>query len=263
MRCHLFIDEVGNGDLKGAANNDNERYLSLTGIITTLEAYERRFIPRVNDFKVEIFGADLAPRVVFHRREIMRREGVFAALRDESVKARFDAGLLRLFEELPYLVHTVVIDKREHIETYGVWRFDPYHYCLHILIERYVLWLKRHGFTGDVTAEPRNVRPDRRLKESYRGIFHNGTDHVPAPTVQAHLTTKELKFTPKTANCPAMQICDLIAYPSFKAIKRERLSEPAPDDFGQRVVSILEQSKYGRHPQTQKIWGYGKKWLPK
>lgn len=263
MRCHLFIDEVGNGDLKGATTIDNERYLSLTGIITTLEAYERRFAPLVRDFKAEIFGPELAPQAVLHRREIMRREGVFAALRDEDLKLKFDEGMLRLFRELPYLVLTVVIDKRDHMETYGVWRFDPYHYCLHILIERYVLWLKRHQYIGDVTAEPRNAGPDRRLKDSYRGIYSNGTDHIPASTIQRYLSTKELKFTPKSANCPAMQICDLLAYPSFKALKRERLGEPEPQDFGQRVVRILEESKYARHPGSGKIWGIGKKWLPK
>jgi hypothetical protein len=263
MRCHLFIDEVGNGDLRGASSIDNERYLSLTGIITTLEAYERQFIPQVQSLKEQIFGPEIASRVIFHRREIMRREGVFAALRDEGQKSRFDDGMLKLFQDLPYLVHTVVIDKRDHMETYGVWHFDPYHYCLHILIERYVLWLRRHNYTGDVAAEPRNSGPDRRLKESYRGIYNNGTDHIPARTVQRYLTTKELKFTPKSANCPAMQMCDLLAYPSFKAIKREKLGEEPLQDFGQRVVTILEETKYGRNPNNGKIWGIGKKWLPK
>src|SRR4051794_20988562 len=34
MTCRLFVDEVGNGDLNGAATDPNIRYLSLTGIIT-------------------------------------------------------------------------------------------------------------------------------------------------------------------------------------------------------------------------------------
>lgn len=135
MRCHLFIDEVGNGDLRGSANNDNERYLSLTGLITRLDMYERRFIPEVEAFKREIFGAEVAANVIFHRREILRREGYFSILRDPSIAARFDAGLLQLFRNLPYLITTVTIDKREHLNTYAVWHYDPYHYCLRVLVE--------------------------------------------------------------------------------------------------------------------------------
>lgn len=60
-----------------------------------------------------------------------------------------------------------------------------------------------------------------------------------------------------------MQVCDLLAYPSYKAIKNERLGQPQPDDFGKKVIDILEKWKYGRHPKTHRIWGVGKKWLPK
>jgi hypothetical protein len=263
MRCHLFIDEVGNGDLGAAAKIDNERYLSLTGIVTRLDLYEERFLPDVRTFKNNIFGDRIGPNIVLHRREIMRREGPFAMLRDEHLKQRFDVDLLRLFQALPYLVYTVVIDKREHLDTYGVWRFDPYHYCLHVLIERYVLWMKRHKYVGDVTAEPRSSKADRRLKDSYRGIYLNGTDHISPQIIQEHLTSRELKFTPKIANCPAMQICDLLAYPSYKNIRNEKLGQHQQADFGKLVVNILEKWKNARHPKTRQIWGVGKKWLPK
>lgn len=263
MRCHLFIDEVGNGDLNGSAHIDNERYLSLTGIITRLDLYENRFIPELRAFKAEIFGAEIGPSVILHRREIMRKEGVFAVLRDPDLRARFDDGLLRLFRELPYLLTTIVIDKREHLETYGVWHFDPYHYCLRALVERYVLWMRRRQHQGDVITEPRNRTPDKKVKASFARIYEHGTEHISAAIIQAHLTSKEVKFSPKRNNCPAMQICDMLAYPSFKGMKHERLGGEVPDDYGRRIFEVLNQWKYARNPTTHVLTGWGKKWLPK
>ena len=60
-----------------------------------------------------------------------------------------------LIEDLPYIANTVLIDKRAHVEKYGEWHNNPYHYCMIALIERYVLWLRRHKLTGDVVAEPK------------------------------------------------------------------------------------------------------------
>ena len=50
---------------------------------------------------------------------------------------------------------SLLIDRQEHSEKYPVWQFNPYHYCMRALVERYVLWLNRHKLTGDVLAEPR------------------------------------------------------------------------------------------------------------
>ena len=263
MRCSLFIDEVGNGDLQGSADDDNERYLSLTGIITRLDIYQKRFIPEILEFKIDIFGPDVGPKLVFHRREITRKENEFAALHDAELCAKFDNGLLHLFRQLPYLATTIVMDKREHLKTYAVWHFDPYHYCLTTMIERYVLWMGRHGYTGDVAIEPRSKKHDKQLKQSFTRIYDRGTENIPASTMQKHLTSREIKFTPKSANCPAMQVCDLLAYPSYKAMKYERLGLKSPEDFGARVVDILERWKYARNPNTLSRVGWGKKWLPK
>jgi hypothetical protein len=70
---------------------------------------------------------------------------------------------------------TVVIDKLKHSQRYQVWRFDPYHYCLAILVERYVLWLRAQKSVGDVMAESRGGKEDRRLKDSFNRVFTGGS----------------------------------------------------------------------------------------
>jgi hypothetical protein len=46
MRFRLFIDEVGNGDLKGAETDPNVRFLSLSGVITRLDLHDERIHPK-------------------------------------------------------------------------------------------------------------------------------------------------------------------------------------------------------------------------
>jgi len=260
MIPRLYIDEVGNGDLAGSANDDNVRYLSLTGLITFDHYHARRFTPEFGRFKTTVFGR---PDLILHRREIIRREGAFKILHTDPGKAMlFDQGLKNLAARLPYLAATVTIDKRAHLAQYQTWRFDPYHYCLRCLVERYVSWLKRHGLRGYVAIEPRFRRVDKKVKNSFRLLYEEGTENVSKETMQQHLLSHDIQFIPKAANHATMQLCDLLAHPSYRSMKFERVGDPEPQDYGTALVEILRERKYCRNPTTGRIDGWGRKWLP-
>jgi len=259
MICRLFIDEVGNSDLNGSARDDNVRYLSLTGVLTTMDYHDARITPSLAALKLAAFGtAD----IILHRREIVRREGKFAVLRDAEPARIFDEGLRLFMRSMPYLVITVTIDKRVHLATYERWRFDPYHYCLTCLIERYVSYLNRHDFQGDVIIEPRFPAADHRVRTSFAHLYDQGTTILSAAMIQKRLLSRDIRFETKKANLAAMQLCDMLAHPSYRSMKTEREGVVLPPDFGSSVVDILSESRYARHPVTMKIDGWGRKWLP-
>jgi hypothetical protein len=262
MTCRLFIDECGNADLKGAADDPNVRYLSLTGIVMKSAAHARRLQPALEALKAVHFGEPGDNSVILHRREIMRREGCFSVLRDPDRREAFDADLLALVEEQPFQAITVTIDKKEHLERYRVWRFDPYHYCLTCLVERYVQWMDRHDLTGDVVIEARFKKVDKKLKASFSRLWHEGTDRVPARIMQARLLSKDIGMYVKAANIAGLQLCDLIAYPSYRDMRKTRDGEKRPDDFGTRIADLLIEKKYARNPRNRRIEGWGTKWLP-
>jgi hypothetical protein len=218
--------------------------------------------PRMDAFKKEMFGAPPKP-VIFHRREIMNRQGPFSILKDPAVRAQFDDRLFAYLREQQYIAITVVIDKREHLSKYSIWHYDPYHYCMHCLVERYCIWLNRNGYVGDVAIEPRYKDADKKLKQSYNRLYHKGTSGGLSPKVaQRVLTTHELKFIPKKDNWAGLQIADLIAHPSFRAMRLAKDRQDPPADFGSRIADLLEESKLARHPTKGTIAGYGRKWLP-
>jgi hypothetical protein len=130
-----------------------------------------------------------------------------------------------------------------------------------VLLERYVMWLQGVGETGDVMAESRGGREDRKLKDAFERLFRSGTDNVAPEEFAARLTSSQLKVKAKANNIAGLQLADVIAHPSFRATLARRNNEGLPDNFGGRVGAILEESKYRRSPQGQ-IWGWGRKWLP-
>lgn len=259
-RFRLYFDETGTGHIDRAKKDPLERYLSLTGLVIRQDIHDASITQQVKDLKTKIFGAENA-NVILHRREIMNREGVFEALKDERLRAQFDAGFVNLVGSLPTPVFTVSIDKQAHLEKYKVWQFNPYHYVMTCLLERFVLWLNATNNIGDVMGEARNPTHDAQLRRAFRFFYRNGT-FVRVKVIHRCLISKELRLLPKTANVAALQIADLLAHPAHRNYKFSKLSEPIPNDYGSSLVAILEGSKYNRKPSSGQIEGYGRKWLP-
>jgi hypothetical protein len=248
MTCRLFIDEVGNDDIDHPA----EQYLSLTGIMCNSAGHNNHIRPKIEAAKAKFFGHNPPNKVVIlHRRELVRHEPPFEALQDAATNAAWEQTVLQLVENLPYTAITVMIDKHEHKDRYKVWHHNPYHYCLTALIERYVMQLKQDKERGDVVAEPRFKRVDKALKKAFEYIWTNGTGNVSPQEVQAHLTSKELKFAAKTANACGLQLVELIAHASHHGTRAEYTGVPMKANFGKQVYDLLVAAKlertYGQH----------------
>jgi hypothetical protein len=138
MKYRIYIDEVGNPDLE-SSDNPNHRFLSLTGVIIELSHVDAAIHPEMEALKKQFFGSHPDDPVVFHRKEMLSAKPPFEALADPEARVRFDNELLALLQTWQYTVVSVCLDKKRHKETYATWRYDPYHYCLAVLLERFVL----------------------------------------------------------------------------------------------------------------------------
>jgi len=260
VKYRLYIDEVGNSDL-GSSKDPNHRYLSLTGVVIDLDYVSTTVFPIIEELKRHYFGSHPDEPVILHRKELLNKKHPFESLQDPMIEKSFNQGLLDLLQKLDYAVISVLIDKQEHQQRYKVWRFDPYHYCLTVMIERYGLWLRNKNAVGDVMAESRGGNEDKRLKASFERAYTQGSEYVDAEAFATHLTSKQLKVKPKSSNIAGLQLADLIAYPSYRLILAHRAHLPLSDNFGGRISKILEESKYFRSP-SGRIDGWGRKWLP-
>lgn len=258
-RYRLYFDETGTGDLGAYKKDPNQRYLSLTGLVFRQDVHDTTFTNRLSAFKRRIFET---PDIILHRRDIMGHKGPFSVLDDDVLRAEFDDQFTNLLEYVPGPAFTVSIDKKAHFEKYKVWRFDPYHYALTCLLERYIFWLKRNSAVGDVMGEARSPWHDGRLRRAYRRLYDQGGSYLSSADAQAKLISRELRLELKNANVAALQVADLLAHPAHRTLKFMQEDLPIPDDYGASLVRILEEGIYDRHPYTNLIRGCGRKWLP-
>ena len=256
MKFRIYIDEVGNPDLE-SSDDPNHRFLSLTGIILELEYVERVVHPQMEDLKKKYFRHHPDEPVIFHRKDLIRGAAPFDTLKDEEIRQRFDNELLDLLKTWNYTIVSVCLDKKKHKQQYTTWRYDPYHYCLAVLLERFVFFLEQQNSRGDVLAESRGGKEDVRLKKAFRRLWEKGTDYIAPETFQHYLTSCELKVKPKANNISGLQIADIIAHPSRNEILNENgFSEIAIAPYAKRIIEVLQSKYYRREGNI-----FGKKFL--
>ena len=260
-KYRLYIDETGNSDL-GSSADINHRYLSLTGVIFKLSDIEAHVHSDLEQLKIDFFGSHPDEPIILHRKELVNKRPPFSVLTDTGTESAFNERLLELLRSWDYSVITVTIDKLEHNNQYATWKYDPYHYCLKVMMERFVLFVRsKRDSAGDIMIESRGGREDMRLKKSFGKVWEEGSDFIDKDILHSFLTSKELKVKPKSANITGLQIADLIAHPAFKSALCRHNHETLPDNFGGRIAQILEGSKFYRS-KSGSVEGYGRKWLP-
>lgn len=114
---------------------------------------------------------------------------------------------------------------------------------------------------GDVMAESRGGNEDKRLKASFERAYAEGSTYTDASIFETCLTSRQLKVKPKGNNIAGLQLADIIAHPSYRLMLTLKDLHPLLDNFGTKIGSILEESKYLRN-YSGRIEGWGRKWLP-
>ena len=261
-KYRLYLDESGDHTYYLDSKEPSKVYLGITGVIIDQEYYRNVFHPQFEELKQTHFPHDPDEPIVLHRKEIINRIGPFWRLRDDVKNDSFKEDLLAFLSQKEYCVISVVIDKNSHVRRYGTTAYNPYHWCLTLMMERYCAHLKSNEAKGDVMGESRGGAEDRLLKAVFTNIYQNGTYYRDADFFQSSLTSHELKLKPKVKNIAGLQIADLLAYPSKQEILHEfnRLDGNTFVGFGKEICECLE-SKYYQREFRGRIIGYGKKFI--
>lgn len=243
-KFRIYIDEVGNSDLD-SSNNPNHRYLSLTGLIFELDYVKKTVTPELNKLKDKYFEQHPDEPIILHRKELVNKKHPFQSLRNSGVEHKFNNDLLALLKNFEFTIISVLIDKKEHKIKYSTWKYDPYHYCMEIILERFFFFLENEDAVGDVMIESRGGKEDMRLKKSYNRIFEKGTHFVEAERLEKRLTSKQLKVKPKMLNIVGLQLADLVAHPSRRMMFRiYNIEEGKKYPFGEKIISVIKTKYY-------------------
>ncbi|MHC4488580.1 MAG: DUF3800 domain-containing protein [Planctomycetota bacterium] len=256
-RYRIYVDESGDHRYR-SFENPGERYFGVTGCIIDLGYYEASFRPELQALKQEHFPRDPDdPSVILHREDILHSKGCFWRLRNSANRSLFDRAILQFLAEQKYVVVTVAIDKKTHIERYGHSAFHPYHFCLAAMMERYCGFLNFYSAEGDVMIETRHKKENRELQAAYDVLLASGTFYRPGQFFGRVLTSKEIKFRTKNANIAGLQIADLLAYPCKNEVLMENGRIDEIGQFGEQIIGII-QDKYNKQVYRGQTEGYGK-----
>lgn len=258
-KYRIYIDEVGNNDL-ASSENPNHRYLSLTGVIFELDYIRKTVQPKLEELKKKYFEYHPDEPPILHRKELVNKKYPFSQLKDPKVEKLFNKDFLSLLDELQFTVISVLIDKLGHQRKYETWKYDPYHYCMEIIVERFFFFLESKDSKGDLMIESRGGKEDMRLKKSFHKIWESGTHFIQGEKLQNILTSRELKVKPKYLNISGLQIADLVAHSSRKFMFRKYdIEEGTRYTFGDEIINIIGKKYY---QGKDGIEGYGIKFLP-
>ncbi|MFA5866442.1 MAG: DUF3800 domain-containing protein [Actinomycetota bacterium] len=253
----LYIDESGDHGYSQVDRIEN-RFLGLLGCVFERSNDYISATNAMNRIKNKFWpNNDPDNPVIFHREEMLRCENHFTVLKDKAIRQDFDKEILELLRESKYTIINIVLDKRIHQNRYDV-PFDPYHYCLTIILQRYCGWLNYFSTTGDVMAESRGNRPDSGVKSQYRKIYEDGTMFLDKSLAQETLTSKKIKIKPKSHNIPGLQFADLLAWPLKEKLLFEHgiRKDRYMGMFSESIYCAVED-KFNRRFDTGKVLGYG------
>jgi hypothetical protein len=248
-RYRLYVDESGDHTYNDLSD-PSRRYLALTGVAIETEYYRQTFQPEFEALKQRHFPHSPDHPVVLVRRQIIDRKGRFGLLTDPARRVVWDKDLLDFLSAARFELFSAVIDKQDHLNSYGVNARHPYHYCLTVLLERLRGWLNARGGVADVLAEARGGVEDRLLQAEYDSIWQNGTDFQTSLQMQLVLTSRHLKMQWKDRNVAGLQLADLVAAPSKQYVlaRFSRAALPSPGSYSEAVVRTISPkfNYYGR-----------------
>ena len=254
----LYIDESGTAAYGDGLDSVGNRYLALMGVICGKEENEQTLTPKINLIR-RLFTDDIDNQPALHLTDIRCKKGKFSRLMDTDVQDVFNTAYFDLLESTEFVTCCVVLDKASHVRKYGESAMHPYHYCLNVLLERYVSFLDSCDGVGDVMAESRGKREDSALQSEYKHFYENGTNFVKSERVQRRLTSVNLKLKPKQAKVAGLELADLLAMPmKYFTLYSYGEIEEFSENFSQRVIEKV-YPKIRTHWYRSEVKGYGLK----
>jgi hypothetical protein len=261
----LSIDENGTIDLKGIRKNivnvlsnetHNDRWFTITGVELQRVDFER-FRDSFTSVKYGHWQDGCysyksgEKRVVFHSREIRKKEGPFnPKVIDYNT---FLSDLTNAIDQTPFSIYSSSIDKARHIMQYAQ-PYPVYDLCLEFIIERYCRTLKRNGQEGILLLESRGKKEDAKILKYLTKLLKEGNRYRSSEDFSC---IKGVYFNPKWSfthnkkmSFIMLELADLVSYPIHKYVKL---------GVKDRAYSTFEK-KICNYPQ---VHGYGLKIFPK
>lgn len=202
------MDDSGNVDPK-TTNAPELRFGSISAVILPSIYLDTKFNVDFQAMTMKHFGPDEEGRPhAIHRRILGNPppDGPFSVLRDEAVRAAWNADVLSMFRRAQYTVITACIDKVQWYHRYPEWRGCFYEILVQCVLERCFYFLRYEG-RAEVNIEWKDVKRNDRIKAAYRDALLQGfPPNLTAQQLRRVFTSLELNILTKKDRRPGCQL---------------------------------------------------------
>ncbi|WP_185731536.1 DUF3800 domain-containing protein [Larkinella rosea] len=247
MDYYLFLDESGDHGLTKI--NPDFPVLVLCGILISGGNY-RVLRARINELKIQIWGNK---GIVFHSKEIRKRENDFSLFKDREVMMRFIEGFNSIVSECNYRIISTAIRKEAYKDRYHNPFTGVYQKALSFIIERTVFSLDERRMDVPqvkIVAESRGNSNDLDIMRHIEYLKIHGTGYVSAYRINNY--GFNYAFLKKSFNINGLQFADMLAYPIARYVI---------NSFDPSVNFDLMKKKFYQDNEG-KMQGYGLKIFP-
>lgn len=252
----MYLDESGNPDM-GPRSIIQSPYFGLCACFIEQESYRSHLVPLMGGVKAKFWGHDPDTAVIFHREDIVGKNGPFAILAEQATRHNFNMAMNTMYRAAEYTVVTVVVDKAAHKARYSQPR-HVYHYCVEAVLERFAMFLRRRDGIGSVFAESRGRVEDQTLQEEWARLVSGGTTYVSKQQLARRLAQPVIEFRTKAQDIPGLQLADLLANPTTQDVLVNEAVLDSYKDSGSPHVCRAVADKYDCCQKTGKVKGYGR-----
>lgn len=224
--CVFAIDENGNSDLKGVYSTqqspkENLQWFTVTGILIKMEHFlslkEDLVDLKLKHWNEGLFGNT---RVVFHSRDIRKKQGAFnPKIINYDL---FKEDLNTFLSDSPVTIYSTSIDKYKHIKRYCN-PYPVYSIALEFMVERFCFELRRNHLKGVLILESRGEKEDQIVLEHLISLLDNGNEYHDCDDFS---NIKGIYFNPKRTKDRKqsywqLEIADLYSYSIHKFVKTD------------------------------------------
>lgn len=236
----LFIDESGSGNPRV---KKSPCYIVCGCLVPEFKRLDLKI--RADQIKFKYWGRT---SVVFHSREIGRKERDFRILKNRKIYQDFCKDLLSFLSSSGVQLFIVVVDYEQAVKLN--WNSQKvYKETAAVIVRNFILSLLALGdVKGRLVIESATAEKDFIFHKTAGYFLSGGLPHlnVTHKAVQGVLT--EVSFVTKKNHDIEEQIADLFSYAAkLKFLKKKKDSMTA---YEQELVKIMNQKLFHMHPET-------------
>lgn len=234
----LFIDESGVANPKVV---QSPVYI-LAGCSVTDQSRQKLKI-EADQIKFKYWGRT---DVVFHSKEMSRKEGEFELFKDVKVWHEFQKDLFSYLANNIYQLFFVIVDKEKaKIQNWA--EISVYRETANLMVRNFILSLIAQGdCRGRLVVESATSEKDFCFHQSARLFLSRGIQDVEINFTQVQNVLTEISFVTKKNFDIEEQIADLLAY----AAKLKYTEKKNLDSYEKRIIKIMISKLYRMNPNT-------------